>query len=572
MTALSKNDKICLWLNKTNRKHFFWTGEWRQSTGTAHAEKTTDGTGLHCGAGRRRLADFQLPVRQKEGRFFRTDPSEKAAVLIFEGSRKTEKKHFLRPFSIDGEKGICYDTRIAEQGCCVQHALALLIFKEGFIMSRYSKDDIIRMVHEDDVEFIRMQFTDIFGQLKNVAITASQIEKAVNNEIMIDGSSIEGFVRIQESDQYLHPDLDTFTVLPWRPQQGKVARLICDVYNPDGTPFVGDPRGALKRVLKKAADMGYSFNVGPECEFFLFQTDEEGKPTTATNDEAGYFDLGPLDHGESTRREICMTLEKMGFEIEASHHEVAAGQHEIDFKYAEALTAADNIMTFKLAVKTLAQKNGLHATFMPKPIFGINGSGMHTNMSLFKDGKNVFFEKKLSADAYHFIAGLLTHVSSMNAILNPLVNSYKRLVPGYEAPCYTAWSASNRSALIRIPAARGQSTRVELRCPDPSCNPYLALAVCLAAGLDGIERKLTPPAEITENIFAMTPAEREAKGIHSLPGTLHDAVEAFRKDKLICDTLGEHIVSQYVAGKEKEWDEYRTHVSNWELEKYLITY
>ena len=272
-------------------------------------------------------------------------------------------------------------------------------------MGKYSKEDIIRMVHEDDVEFIRMQFTDIFGQLKNVAITASQIEKAVNNEIMIDGSSIEGFVRIQESDQYLHPDLDTFTILPWRPQHGKVARLICDVYNPDGTPFIGDPRGALRRMLKKAADMGYSFNVGPECEFFLFQTDEDGKPTTTTNDEAGYFDLGPLDHGESTRREICMALETMGFEIEASHHEVAAGQHEIDFKYAEALAAADNIMTFKLAVKTLAQKNGLHATFMPKPIFGINGSGMHTNMSLFKDGKNVFFDEtgdKIGALGHEF--------------------------------------------------------------------------------------------------------------------------------------------------------------------------
>ena len=422
-------------------------------------------------------------------------------------------------------------------------------------MSKFTKEDIVRIVREDDVEFIRMQFTDIFGQLKNVAITASQIEKAVNNEIMIDGSSIEGFVRIQESDQYLHPDLDTFTILPWRPQHGKVARLICDVYNPDGTPFIGDPRGALRRVLKKAADMGYSFNVGPECEFFLFQTDEDGKPTTTTNDEAGYFDLGPLDHGESTRREICMALETMGFEIEASHHEVAAGQHEIDFKYAEALAAADNIMTFKLAVKTLAQKNGLHATFMPKPIFGINGSGMHTNMSLFKDGKNVFFDetgdKMLSADAYH---------------------SYKRLVPGYEAPCYTAWSASNRSALIRIPAARGQATRVELRCPDPACNPYLALTVCLAAGLDGIEKKMTPPAEITGNIFAMSPAEREAKGIHSLPGTLHDAVAAMQKDELVCSALGEHIVSQYVAGKEKEWDSYRTHVSNWEIEKYLVTY
>ena len=443
-------------------------------------------------------------------------------------------------------------------------------------MSKYSKEDIIRLVREGDVEFIRMQFTDIFGQLKNVAITASQIEKAVNNQIMIDGSSIEGFVRIHESDQYLYPDLDSFTVLPWRPQHGKVARLICDVYNPDGTPFVGDPRGVLKRVLKKAADMGYSFNVGPECEFFLFQTDEAGNPTTTTSDEAGYFDLGPLDHGESTRREICLALEQMGFEIEASHHEVAQGQHEIDFKYAEALTAADNIMTFKLAVKTLAQKNGLHATFMPKPVFGINGSGMHTNMSLFKDGKNVFFDpddsRKLSKEAYSFIAGLLKHVCGMAAITNPLVNSYKRLVPGYEAPCYLAWSASNRSALIRIPAARGQATRVELRCPDPTCNPYLALAVCLAAGLDGIEKGLTPPDEITENIFAMDEATREAKGIKSLPGSLKDAVDALKADELICEALGDHVVSHYTEGKYAEWDAYRTHVSNWEISKYLITY
>ena len=443
-------------------------------------------------------------------------------------------------------------------------------------MSKYSKEDIIRLVREGDVEFIRMQFTDIFGQLKNVAITASQIEKAVNNQIMIDGSSIEGFVRIHESDQYLYPDLDSFTVLPWRPQHGKVARLICDVYNPDGTPFVGDPRGVLKRVLKKAADMGYSFNVGPECEFFLFQTDEAGNPTTTTSDEAGYFDLGPLDHGESTRREICLALEQMGFEIEASHHEVAQGQHEIDFKYAEALTAADNIMTFKLAVKTLAQKNGLHATFMPKPVFGINGSGMHTNMSLFKDGKNVFFDpddsRKLSKEAYAFIAGLLKHVCGMAAITNPLVNSYKRLVPGYEAPCYLAWSASNRSALIRIPAARGQATRVELRCPDPTCNPDLALAVCLAAGLDGIEKGMTPPDEITENIFAMDEATREAKGIKSLPGSLKDAVDALKEDELICEALGDHVVSHYTEGKYAEWDAYRTHVSNWEISKYLITY
>ena len=443
-------------------------------------------------------------------------------------------------------------------------------------MSRYSKEDIIRMVHEQDVEFIRMQFTDIFGQLKNVAITASQIEKAVDNQIMIDGSSIEGFVRIEESDQYLRPDLDSFAILPWRPQHGRVARLICDVYNPDGTPFIGDPRGALKRVLKKAADMGYSFNVGPELEFFLFETDEQGKPTTRTGDEAGYFDLGPLDHGESTRREICMALEAMGFEIEASHHEVAAGQHEIDFKYADALTTADRIMTFKLAVKSISQKNGLHATFMPKPVFGINGSGMHTNMSLFKDGRNVFFDesdpRKLSKIAYSFIAGILAHVKGMAAITNPLVNSYKRLVPGYEAPCYLAWSASNRSALIRIPAARGQATRVELRCPDPACNPYLTLAVCLAAGLDGVEKGMTPPEETTENIFAMDEETRAAKGIDSLPGSLSESVDAMEKDSVVAEALGRHIFDYYTAGKRREWDDYRTAVSDWEIAKYIITY
>ncbi len=443
-------------------------------------------------------------------------------------------------------------------------------------MSRYSKEDIVRMVREDDVEFIRMQFTDIFGQLKNVAITASQIEKAVNNQVMIDGSSIEGFVRIHESDQYLRPDPDTFSILPWRPQQGKVARLICDVYNPDGTPFAGDPRGVLKRALKKAESMGYSFNVGPEMEFFLFQTDDQGRPTTATGDEAGYFDLGPLDHGESTRREICLALEQMGFEIEASHHEVAAGQHEIDFRYADALTAADNIMTFKLAVKTLAQKNGLHATFMPKPVFGINGSGMHTNMSLFRDGQNAFADPKdnrgLSREAYAFIAGLLAHARGMAAVTNPLVNSYKRLVPGYEAPCYVAWSAGNRSALIRIPASRGMGTRVELRCPDPACNPYLNMAVCLAAGLDGIERGLTPPDEITENIFAMGPEARSARGIDSLPGTLSEAIDCLQADPVIASTLGEHVMSQYVQGKMKEWNAYRTHVSSWEIGRYLVMY
>ena len=439
-----------------------------------------------------------------------------------------------------------------------------------------TKEEIIRRVREEGINFIRLQFTDIFGQLKNVAITASQIERAVNNEISLDGSSIEGFVRIHESDQYLHPDLDTFTVFPWHRDHGKIARLICDIYNPDGTPFIGDPRGTLKRVLKRAADMGYSFNVGPECEFFLFQLDENGKPATKTGDEASYFDLGPLDRGESTRREICLALEQMGFEIEASHHECAQGQHEIDFKYADALRAADNIMTFKLTVKSMAQRNGLHATFMPKPLFGVAGSGMHTNMSLFRDGKNAFYdpdgERRLSKTCYQFIAGLLAHIQGMSALTNPLVNSYKRLVPGYEAPCYVAWSAGNRSALIRIPSSRGNGTRVELRSPDPSCNPYLEIAACLAAGLDGIERGLTPPPEITENIYLMKPEERLAKGIIGLPASLEEALEAFKNDPLMTATMGEHVTQQYIEGKQREWDAYRTRVSNWEIERYLVVY
>ena len=435
------------------------------------------------------------------------------------------------------------------------------------------KEDIIRMVRDEDIEFIRLQFTDIFGQLKNVAITASQIEKAVNNQIMFDGSSIEGFVRIDESDQYLYPDLDSFAIFPWRPSHGKVARLICDVYNTDGTPFVGDPRHVLKRALKSAEEMGFdAFNVGPEAEFFLFQTDDEGKPTTRTNDEAGYFDLGPLDHGEGTRREICMALEQMGFEIEASHHEVAQGQHEIDFKYADALRTADNIMTFKLAVKTLAQKNGLHATFMPKPVSGAAGSGMHVNMSLFRDGKNAFYDeadpRHLSPLAYQFIAGLLGHVRGCCAVTNPLVNSYKRLVPGYEAPCHLAWSTGNRSALVRIPTPRGNSTRVELRSPDPACNPYLALAACLAAGLDGIEQQMTPPAPLTGNLYEVG----DASGIQRLPGSLEEAVRALEADSVITDALGAHVTEQYLAGKRRECRSYAAQVSQWELEQYLVAY
>ena len=440
-------------------------------------------------------------------------------------------------------------------------------------MSKYTKEDIFQMVEEEDVEFIRLQFTDIFGTLKNVAITASQLEKALNNKCMFDGSSIEGFVRIEESDMYLYPDLDTFTIFPWRPQQGKVARIICDVYCADGTPFEGDPRYILKRQIGKAAEMGYTFNVGPECEFFLFHQDENGQPTTITHEKAGYFDLGPVDLGENARRDMVLTLEDMGVEIEASHHEVAPAQHEIDFKYDEAMNTADNIMTFKLAVKTIAKRHGLFASFMPKPKCGINGSGMHINMSLSKDGKNIFDdvngELGLSKEAYYFIGGIIKHMKAITVIMNPLVNSYKRLVPGYEAPCYIAWSATNRSPLIRIPASRGQETRVELRNPDPAANPYLALAVCLAAGLDGIKKEIEPPAEVPENIYELDDDERESRGIESLPADLHDAIGELKKDAFIQEVLGQHITNKYIEAKEAEWMQYRTQVTGWEIEEYL---
>ena len=443
-------------------------------------------------------------------------------------------------------------------------------------MEGYTREEILRLIQEEDVQFIRMQFTDLFGQLKNVAITVSQIERALDGEVMLDGSSIQGSVRVEESDQYLKPDLNTFAILPWRPQYGKVARMICNVHNPDGSPFAGDPRNVLKRTLRAVEDMGLTLNVGPELEFFLFLTDEEGNPSTRTADKAGYFDLGPLDHGESTRREVTLALEKMGIAVEASHHEVAAGQHEIDLKYADALTAADNIMTLKLAVKTLAQKNGLHATFMPKPLRDAAGNGMHINLSLFREGRNLFYDEsdpqRLSLLARQFIAGLLEHARGFCALANPLVNSYKRLAAGCEAPCCLTWSSGNRSALIRIPVSRGQGTRVELRSPDPACNPYLALAVCLAAGLDGIAKGMTPPPEVTENIFAMSPGVRKRRGIEALPGSLEEALSAMKKDKLVMSTLGQHVSSQYIAGKEAEWDEYRTRVSSWERDKYIINY
>jgi len=436
--------------------------------------------------------------------------------------------------------------------------------------------DVMALAKENGVKFIRLQFTDILGVMKNVAITVEQLDKALEGELMFDGSSILGFTRIEESDMYLRPDPDTFTVFPWRPKDGAVARLMCDIYNPDGTPFEGCPRGALKRVLNKAAKMGYTMQVGPELEFFLFYNDEEGRPTLKTHDRAGYFDLSPVDLGEQARRDIVMTLEEMGFEIEASHHEVAPGQHEIDFKYSDALDTADKIMTFKFVVRTIAQRHGLHATFMPKPVFGINGSGMHTNQSLFKDGQNAFYDPdgpmELSQEAYYYIGGLLKHARALAAVTNPTVNSYKRLVPGYEAPVYLAWSGRNRSPLIRIPAKRGMSTRVELRNPDPSCNPYLAIAACLSAGLDGIANKIQPPAPCDRNIYEMTASERRELGIDSLPASLKEAYDELAGDEVLRSTLGGHIYEKLTEAKMIEWDNYRMQVHQWEIEEYLTKF
>ena len=440
-------------------------------------------------------------------------------------------------------------------------------------MKNYTRNDVLRMVEEDDVEFIRLQFTDMFGNLKNVAITTKQLERALDNQCMFDGSSIEGFTRIEESDMYLRPNLGTYVTFPWRPQQGKVARLICDVYTIEDKPFEGDPRYILKKVLKEAADMGYTFDVGPELEFFLFHMDENGQPTTKTHERAGYFDLGPLDFGENARRDIVLTLEEMELEVEASHHEVAPAQHEIDIKYADALTTADNIITFKLVARTIAKRHGLHATFMPKPKYGVDGSGMHINISLQKDGRNIFEDKNgqlgISDEARYFIAGMMKHIEAMTAITNPLVNSYKRLVPNYEAPVYIAWSASNRSPLIRIPAGRGNSTRLELRCPDPSANPYLTLALCLAAGLDGIKQKLTPPHSVDCNIFELSPQEREKLGVRRLPANLCEALDELEKSSFVRNVLGEQFCNKYIAAKRLEWEDYRTQVTQWELEQYL---
>ncbi|CAH0121148.1 type I glutamate--ammonia ligase [Paenibacillus sp. CECT 9249] len=440
----------------------------------------------------------------------------------------------------------------------------------------YTKEDILRIAKEQNVRFIRLQFTDLLGTIKNVEIPLSQLPKALDNKMMFDGSSVEGYVRIEESDMYLYPDLETWLIYPWVAED-RIARLICDVYMPDGTPFSGDPRGILKRCLKEAEALGYTtMNVGPEPEFFLFKTDEKGNPTMELNDHGGYFDLAPTDLGENCRRDIVLTLEEMGFEIEASHHEVAPGQHEIDFKYADAVKAADQIQTFKLVVKTIARQHGLHATFMPKPLFGEAGSGMHCHQSLFKGKVNAFYDESdklgLSDEARQYMAGILKHARAMAAITNPTVNSYKRLVPGYEAPCYVAWSACNRSPMIRIPSSRGLSTRVEVRNPDPAANPYLALAVMLKAGLDGIVNKLELIAPTDRNIYVMSEQERIQEGIPSLPSDLKEALVEMAKSELIHSALGDHAFAHFYELKEIEWDMFRTRVHQWERDQYMTLY
>ena len=442
--------------------------------------------------------------------------------------------------------------------------------------------DIRREIKEKNVTFIRLMFSDILGTMKNVEIPATdeQLDKVLSNKAMFDGSSIEGFVRINESDMYLYPDLDTWTVFPWGDENGSVAGLICDVYTTEGEPFAGDPRGNLKRALRHMEEVGFkSFNLGPEPEFFLFKLDENGDPTLEVNDKGGYFDLAPTDLADNTRREIVNVLTKMGFEVEASHHEVAVGQHEIDFKYDEVLRACDKIQIFKLVVKTIARKHGLYATFMAKPKFGIAGSGMHCNMSLFDaEGNNAFFDPndpkgmQLSETAYHFLGGLIKHAYNYTAIMNPTVNSYKRLVPGYEAPVYIAWAGRNRSPLVRVPASRGMGTRLELRSVDPMANPYIAMAVLLEVGLHGIENKIEAPAPIEENIYIMTAEERKEAGITDLPSTLHNALKALTEDEVVKAALGEHIYTSFLEAKRIEWASYATFVSQWEVDNYLDLY
>lgn len=443
-------------------------------------------------------------------------------------------------------------------------------------MERSLKEEVMDKAKENDVQFVRLQFTDIFGVLKNVAIPVDQLPKALDGQIMFDGSSIDGFVRIEESDMYLKPDPDSFTLFPWRTGDGSVARLICDVYSSDGTLFEGCPRGVLKKALDEAASLGYTMYIGPEMEFFLFHTDERGKPSLETHDQGGYFDLSPIDHGENARRDIVITLREMGYCIEATHHEMAPGQHEIDLKYDEALKIADEVVTVRYVIRAIAQRHGLHATFMPKPLHGVNGSGMHYNQSLFFKGKNSFEDKharmQLSSTALHYIAGLMRHAPALTALTNPTVNSYKRLIPGYQAPVYIAWSEKNRSALIRIPVERGEATRVELRSPDPTSNPYLAIAVMLKAGLDGIKQKVEPAPPVKFSVFELDEKMRQEYKIENLPETLEKAIAALCESDLVRSAIGKHIFNRFVETKLREWKRYQEQVHSWEIEEYLARF
>jgi len=435
--------------------------------------------------------------------------------------------------------------------------------------------EVLEKMRKEEIKFLRLQFCDIQGQPKNVAIPASQAEKALTSGIFFDGSSIEGFARIEESDMLLVPDPGTFTCLPWAPSNDKVARMICDIYTYHEKPYIGDPRYILKRALEEAKSQGYVFNTGPELEFFLFKL-VDGQPSIIPQDYGGYFDFAPIDLAEDVRRDIVFALTGMGFEIEASHHEVAAGQHEIDFKYNDALTTADHVITYRIATKTIALKQGLHASFMAKPVYGIAGSGMHTHCSLSKGGKNVFYDpdrpRQLSDLALYFIGGLLKHVKGITRVANPTINSYKRLIPGYEAPVYISWSVTNRSALIRVPAARGNSTRVEFRSPDPTCNPYLTFACMIAAGMDGVNNRNDPPLSIDKNIYEMTPKERKRAKIDTLPSDLPSAMQELHRDSILSKTLGAHIMENLDRITNLEWESFRTAVHHWEHERYLNTY
>jgi glutamine synthetase len=442
-------------------------------------------------------------------------------------------------------------------------------------MKEYTRLDIIREAKEKNVKYVRLQFTDMLGTVKNVEIPATNLERALSNEIMFDGSSIQGFVRIDEADMYLYPDLSTWLILEWENlPEGKVARLICDVYTTDHVPFEGDPRYILRRNLEKMKALGIEkFNVGVEPEFFLFKLDEHGKPTMEFSDLGGYFDLAPIDGSEDVRRDIVLELEKMGFDMEVSHHEVAFGQHEINFHFDHALEACDNIQTFKIVVKNVARRHGFHATFMPKPIQGINGSGMHTNCSLSTEGKNLFYdpttENQLSETALKFIAGVMKYAQEFALLTNPTINSYKRLVPGYEAPCYISWSDANRSTMVRIPAARGNATRIEVRSVDPSANPYLAMSGLLASGLEGVKNEMSPLSPLKKNLFKMSDAERRRLGIKNLPESLKEAIENFSGSSLMRETVGDFLYTKLIEAKTREWDEYKVRVTAYELEKYL---